>query len=147
MKKSALNKIAFQLCLLAILVFGVTPAKSQFIGTLNQRDSWSLEFFGLGAADNACVTVTFIDSRGRQEVDVFTIPVGSPESTLVYDKADIGNNIRRIIINIDFPIYVYLGAEMSIWQGSERPGQPPWKFPVVNDATPTRYVFNVAAAP
>ena len=148
MKKLALDKIAIHICLLVLLAFAsTTSAEAQLIGTLDQGDSWSLEFHGLGAADNASVTVTFIDSRGKQHVDVFTIPVGSTDSTLVYDKASIGNNIRRIIINIDFPIYLNLGAEMFIWQGSERPGQPPWTFPVVNEGTPTRYVFNVATTP
>jgi hypothetical protein len=138
MKKLALDKIAVPICLLVFLAFAsTTSAEAQLIGTLDQGDSWSLEFLGLGAADNASVMVTFIDSRGKQHVDLFTIPVGSPVSTLVYDKASIGNNIRRII----------LGAEMFIWQGSERPRLPTWTFPVVNDATPMRYVFNVAAAP
>lgn len=147
MNKSTRKKILMQLCLLGLLVILTTSVKAQLLGTLNHAESWSIEFVGLGSSNVADVTVTFIDSRGKQDVDVFTIPISGIDRTLIYNNANIGSNIRRIIINIDFPIYANAGTEMSIWQGDERPGQPPWIFPVVNDATPTRYVFNVATAP
>ena len=81
MNKSTRKKILMQLCLLGLLVIGTTSGKAQLLGTLNHAESWSIEFVGLGSSNVADVTVTFIDSRGKQDVDVFTIPISGTDRT------------------------------------------------------------------
>lgn len=144
MNHLSLKNISIKVCLLAFLVVaGPTCAEAELLGTLDRGETWSLEFAPAGPTDEVGVTVTFIDSRGRQTVDVFTILIEGSANTLVYSNANLGNSVRRIIIDVDFPIYHQVATVMSIWQGPLRPTTPPWNFPVVNEGTPTRYVFNV----
>lgn len=138
--------ISIQLCLLAIVLCETTQARADLLGTLNHNESWGLEFRHVGSPPGVvALTVTFIDARGRQDVDVFTLPV--TETHTIYNNANISSNIRRIVIQLDFPCVSNVGTMMSIWQGEERPTFEPWRIPIASQATcEPRYVFDVVDA-
>jgi hypothetical protein len=83
-------------CALALLIWAHTPVLAIFVGTLRSDIPWKMLVYSpdFGAA----VTVTSIDSRGRQVTEVFTVQPGSFIQT---EPMSIPRGTRRIIIELD----------------------------------------------
>ena len=83
---------------IGMLMIQPNPALAKFIGTLHGDAPWILELQSTGLTTSA--TVIFVDSRGRQDVDLFTIQSGG--SLTLYPGTTIPRGTRRIIIELDY---------------------------------------------
>jgi hypothetical protein len=75
------------------------PAFAKFGGTLRRDVPWTLEITPAISPGVIAATIIFVDSRGRQDIDLFTIQPG--ESLALYSAAKIARGTRRIIIELD----------------------------------------------
>ena len=92
------KKLLCAIATITILVTHSNPALAKFAGTLRNDAPWTLEIQSTSGTITA--TVTFVDSRGRQDLDLFTIQNGA--GTTPYSGATIPRGTRRIIIELDY---------------------------------------------
>ena len=97
-----MNRMKRLICALAVIgvfVMQSNPAFAKFAGTLQSDVPWRLEISPELNNVMFAATITFVDSRGRQDMDIFTT---QPGETLAPDNGDIPRGTRRIIIELDF---------------------------------------------
>ena len=97
-----MNRMKRLTCALAVVsVFMVhsNPVSAKFAGTLQSEVPWRLEISPELNGVMFAATITFVDSRGRQDMDIFTT---QPGETLAPYNGNIPRGTRRIIIEVDF---------------------------------------------
>lgn len=94
-----IKRLTCAIAALAMLMTQSNPALAKFAGTLRSDIPWQLNISPETSTSTLAATITFVDSRGRQDVDLFTIHPG--ESLAPYSAANIPRGTRRIIIELD----------------------------------------------
>ena len=97
-----LKRLSCAIATVAVLMMQPNPALARFAGTLRSDLPWTVDITPeVGGLVATAVTVTFVNARGRQDTDLFTIPNGEPVF-VPYTEAKIPRGTRRIIIELDF---------------------------------------------
>lgn len=130
-------------CMLALLIWTCTPAQARFLGTLQQNVPWTLEVNTTSTCGAIAVTVTFVNSRGRQDIDLFTL---QPGGGTVYGAANIPRNTRRIIIEVDLPCSFDVGF-VTVQQSTNIIDRDFCGAGVQDSCADRRFVFDVVEAP
>jgi hypothetical protein len=136
-----IKRLIYALAALAILMMSYNPALANFKGSLQRNEPWTLRFNDVPSS--YAVTVIFVDSRGRQIIDVFTV---APEQTFNgYSQANIPKDTRRIIIELDMPTGGF--ASIEVHQGTQQFVGEFCSDGICSDGTVTsadpRFVFDV----
>ena len=97
-----MKRLACAIAALAVLMIQTNPALAVFRGTV--RGDLPLTFEVQPANANTAptaVTITFIDSRGRPDVEALTFEVGAGAANI--QSVPIPRGTRRIVIQVDDP--------------------------------------------
>jgi hypothetical protein len=101
---------------LGILLIQPNLVFAKFGGTLQNNEAWTLELTPANEIlGPSAMTVTFVDAKGAQGVDLFTIP-SNATSFVAYSQANIPRRTRRIIIDLDLPAGGFV--QLRILQGT-----------------------------
>ena len=91
-----IKKLSCAIAALTLLLMQSNPALAKFGGTLRGDAPWTLSISGAG---NAAVSITFVNSKGGKDTDLFTAHAG--EDLVLYGQTNIPRGTRRIIIEVD----------------------------------------------
>jgi hypothetical protein len=109
-----IKRLICALAALAMLMMSYNPALANFKGSLQRNEPWTLKFNDVPTS--YAVTVIFVDSMGRQVIDLFTV---APEQSFNgYSQANIPKDTRRIIIELDIPTGGF--ASIEVHQGTQQ---------------------------
>ncbi len=129
-------------CMLALLIWPCTTAQARFLGTLQQNVPWTLEVNTVSTCGPTAATVTFVNSRGGQDIDIFTI---QPGAGTVFTSANIPRNTRRILVEVDLPCSFDVGF-VRIHQGTNIIEADFCGEGAQDTCADRRFVFDVVAA-
>jgi len=111
-----MNRLKRLICAIVagvILMMHSNPALAKFGGNLRSDMPWTLNI-SPETSTGFAATIIFVDSRGRQDIDMFTIQVN--EQFTPYSAVNIPRGTRRIIIELDSPFSV--GFSVRVIQGT-----------------------------
>ena len=94
-----MKRLSCALAAISVLMMNSNPVSAKFAGTLQSDVPWRLEISPELNNIMFAATITFVDSRGRQDMDLFTT---QPGETLAPYNGNIPRGTRRIIIELDF---------------------------------------------
>jgi hypothetical protein len=115
MKKS-ITRISLVSVTLIIILIQPQLVFAKFGGTLQNDQPWTLELtWATGNTEKTAMTVTYVDAKGGQDLDLFTIPA-SVSSFVGYSGSNIAPRTKRIIIDLDLPANGL--AQIRILQGT-----------------------------
>src|SRR5262245_22850759 len=114
---SKMEKITCAVILLAVITLNPKVASAKFAGNLRSDVAWTVDITpSVANTGPTALGVTFVDTRDRQSIDIFTI--NRDDQTFVpYNGVMIPRGTRRIIIEFDFP-ESGVGAQLRITQGT-----------------------------
>ena len=110
-----MKRFSCALVAISVLMMHSNPAFAKFAGTVRSDVPWRVEISPETNLVMFAATITFVDSRGRQDTDVFTT---QPGETLAPYDGNIPRGTRRIIIEVDFAPTGAAGAAVKVIQGT-----------------------------
>ena len=109
-----MKRFSCVLVAIGVLMMNSNPTFAKFGGTLRSDMPWQVEISPETNSVKFAATITFVDSRGRLDTDLFTT---QPGETLVPYNGNIPRGARRIIIELDFALTGTSAAMVKVLQG------------------------------
>jgi hypothetical protein len=133
------RRFACAIAALTALLMQPHPALAVFKGTVRGDLPMTFDVRPTSTNSNSTVvTITFIDSRGRPDVEALTFEVGAGEGNI--HSVPIPRGTRRIVKQVDDPVGGTCSFKMT--QGVNSSGEP---IPVIEEAVigDIRFTLNV----